>query len=284
MQDYPSAEEHFVDEEVMFNSNAHAAIVIHKTGGDATPAAVYNTFKQSALLPHSDPRWGRSAHYAVGQDGSIWQFVPEAKGASANGVTDATTEPFWNPYRHIYGNLNLCTLSIEHCDPSGDNSTPLTSPQKEASFQLVAHLARKYNIPTSHIKPHKSICATTCPGNYPLDELIQFVQTGGNEDDMLQITDPIAASHFTQLAEDRWHCITTNIDIAYGILGFYRRSNGAPRLPLSGEKYDIPEVVYQVFEAGVIVYDPQHKLDHPTGFDTAYLLKLDSELAKKLLQ
>lgn len=103
------------------------------------------------------------------------------------------------------------------------------------------------------------------------------------EDDMLQITNPFAAEYFTQVAEDRWHCVKTNKDVAFGILSFYRRIGGAPRLPLTGEQYDIPDVVYQMFEAGVIVYDPNHKLDHPTGFEPSYLLKLDSELAKKIL-
>jgi hypothetical protein len=284
MGDYPGAEEHFVPPDFMFNSNAHCAIVIHKTGGDATPAAVYSTFLASGRLPDTDPRHKRSSHYAVGQDGTIWQFVPEAKGAGANGIPDSSAEPFWDPYRHDYGNLNLCTLSVEHCDPMGDNSTPLTPEQKKASFQLVAHLASKYSIPYTHIKPHKSICATACPGNYPMEELQQFIQTGGKEDDMLQITDPFAKAYFTQVAGDRWHCVKTNRDVAYSILDFYRSIGGAPRLPLTGEQYDIPEVVYQVFEAGVIVYDPHHKLDHPTGFERSYLLRLDSELAKRILQ
>jgi len=103
------------------------------------------------------------------------------------------------------------------------------------------------------------------------------------EDDMLQISDPFVAAHFTQIAPNRWRCSTTNQDVFGGILDFYRRIAGAPRLPLTGEQHDIPDVTYQVFEAGVIVFDPHRKLDHPTGFEPSYLLKLDSELAKKLL-
>jgi len=103
-------------------------------------------------------------------------------------------------------------------------------------------------------------------------------------EDMLQITDPFAAAFFTQIAEDRWRCVKTNKDVFGGILIFYRRIGGAPRLPLTGEQNDIPEVTYQVFEAGVIVFDPHHKLlDHPPGFEPSYLLRLDSDLAKRLL-
>lgn len=171
--DYPMAQEHFVPRNFMFNTNGHIAIVIHKTGGDATPQAVYNTFINSG-----NP--GKSSHYAIGQDGTIWQFVPEVLGAGANGIPDGTMEAFWQPYVQQYGNLNECTLSIEHCDPSPRNDTPLTSAQKQASFALVAYLCKKYNIPASHIKPHNSICTTDCPGTYPMAELIAYIRQGGN--------------------------------------------------------------------------------------------------------
>lgn len=171
--DYPAAQEHFVPRSFMFNSNAQKVVVIHKTGGDATPQAVYNTFINSG-----NP--GKSVHYAIGQDGSIWQFVPESLGAGGNGVTDGTMQPFWEPYVRQYGNLNTCTFSIEHCDPSPRNDTPLTAAQKAASFALVAHLCQKYGIAADHIKPHNSICATACPGTYPMAELQSFIQQGGS--------------------------------------------------------------------------------------------------------
>lgn len=173
--DYPLAEEHFVPRSFMFNSNACKAIVIHKTAGDATPQAIYNTF-----LASGNP--GRSVHYGVGRDGTIWQYVPEALGAGGNCCTEAGYDPFWTQYVNAYGNLNLCTLSIEHCDPSSDNSTPLTPAQQNASFKLVASLAKKYGIPASHIKTHASIdpqSRARCPGNYPMAELLAYVQQGG---------------------------------------------------------------------------------------------------------
>lgn len=171
--DYPGAEEHFVPRSFMFNSNAHVACVIHKTGGDATPQHVYNTFMAS----------GKSVHYAVGTDGTIWQFVPEDLGAGGNCCTEAGYDPFWAQYVNAYGNLNLCTISIEHCDAALDNSTPVPPAQKEASFKLVAYLAKKYSIPVSHIKTHASIdpqSRARCPGNYPMSELLTYVQQGGS--------------------------------------------------------------------------------------------------------
>jgi len=174
--DYPEAEAHFVPRSFMFDSNACKAIVIHKTAGDATPQAVYNTF-----LASGNP--GKSVHYAVGTDGTIWQFVPESLGAGGNCCVEAGYDPFWEPYMSQYGNLNLCTISVEHCDPATDNSTPLTPAQKAASFALVAYLAKKYNIPASHIKTHASIdpqSRARCPGNYPFSELVAHVQNGGS--------------------------------------------------------------------------------------------------------
>ena len=172
MVDYPDAEEHFVPRDFMFNSNAHSAVVIHKTGGDGTPAAVLRTFLQK----------GSSVHYAIGQDGTIWQFVPEALGAGGNCCVEPGFDRFWDPFLHTFGNLNLCTLSVEHCDPREDNGSDLTPEQKAASFKLIAHLAQKFSIPVTHIKTHASIDPINrarCPGNYPMDELLQFLQAGG---------------------------------------------------------------------------------------------------------
>jgi len=56
MADYPGATDHNVPPSFMFDSNTHAAIVLHKTGGDATPEAIYRTFLAS----------GKSVHYGVG--------------------------------------------------------------------------------------------------------------------------------------------------------------------------------------------------------------------------
>lgn len=181
MVDFPDAEEHFVPRDFMFNSNAHSAIVIHKTGGDPTPESVLQTFLASAHDPNPENR-NRSAHYAVGQDGTIFQFVPEELGAGANCCVDPGFDQFWEPFLHTFGNLNLCTLSVEHCDPRGDNGSDITPEQKAASFKLIAHLAQKFSVPVTHIKTHASINPINrarCPGNYPMDELLQFLQAGG---------------------------------------------------------------------------------------------------------
>ncbi len=160
--DFPDALDHFLPESYSFTTNAAAAIVIHKTGGDGTLDAVYNTFFQSQ----------RSTHYAIGLDGTIWQFVPEARGAGGNCCVQAGYDTFWDPYLSQYQNLNLCTLSVEHCDPTSDNS------------KLVQYWCQKYHIALDHIKSHASIDPidrARCPGStYDFQALFSFLQSGNN--------------------------------------------------------------------------------------------------------
>lgn len=286
--DYSSAQEHLVPRSFMFNSNDPVAVVIHKTGGDRTPQDVYNTFINSG-----NP--GKSSHYAIGLDGAIWQFVPESLGAGANGAPGPNIEAFWRPYQAKYGNLNTCTISIEHCDPSINNDTPLTPAQKQASFNLVAHICKKHNIPPDHIKPHHSIAATTCPGTYPMQELIDFVKSGGQTTDMQTYSpdSPSFASWFSANKKgDVWTCKSNKKTVAFGILGLYKqlsvdgKSLPLPGLPVTGE---MPltikgvKIVVQIFERMVLVYDPTHALDSQPGLEDAYIAHLDNPELLKLI-
>ncbi len=172
--DFPDALDHFLPESYSFTTNAAAAIVIHKTGGDGTLDAVYNTFFQSQ----------RSTHYAIGLDGTIWQFVPEARGAGGNCCVQAGYDTFWDPYLSQYQNLNLCTLSVEHCDPTSDNSNPMPQAQVDTSYKLVQYWCQKYHIALDHIKSHASIDPidrARCPGpTYDFQALFSFLQSGNN--------------------------------------------------------------------------------------------------------
>jgi len=161
-------------------------------------------------------------------------------------------------------------------NPTGINFTNPTSRSSQIQVGVALMRGKEYG--------HEGWTEYPDPASNPtqiiLDAQNDFLK---GEGDMLHITDPFAKAYFTQVAEDRWHCVKTNIDVAKDILSFYRRIGGAPRLPLTVEKSDIPGVVYQVFESAVIVYDKDHMYDRPAGFDPWYLLKLNSELAKKIL-
>lgn len=160
----------------VFSSNAHAAIVIHKTASPpwSTAQAVAQGFINEAVGP--------SVHYVVGRDGTVIQCVSELSGAGGNCCLEAGHDPFWDSLAAQYGNLNLCTLSIEHVDTDPENQTPCTQAQLNASFALVLYLSQKWGIPPSNIKPHSSldpISRANCPGNYPFQQLINFVTNGG---------------------------------------------------------------------------------------------------------
>lgn len=175
MADYPGASDHFLPTNYSFSSNAGLAIVIHKTasGGPGGLTSVFNTFMATM----------RSTHYGIDLDGSVWQFVPENRGAGGNCCTDPGYNSFWDNYLPTYPNLNLCTFSIEHVDPTTDNSNPMPQAQIDASHKLVAYLCNKYNIDTDHIHSHASIepiNKSRCPGpTYDFQALFDYINHGG---------------------------------------------------------------------------------------------------------
>src|SRR5260221_268958 len=170
--DYPGAIPMWVPENDLFTTNTHQAIVIHKTANGTTSQEIAQYFINVSPGP--------SVHYIVGLDGTIVQCAPESMGAGGNCCLEQGHDPFWDQFGTI--NLNTVTLSIEHVDPSPTNSTPCPQAQIDASFKLVLYLAQKYHIAPDHIKPHSSldpISRAHCPGNYPFDLLINYVQNGG---------------------------------------------------------------------------------------------------------
>lgn len=168
---YPDAVDMLLPTYYSFSSNAHKAIVQHSTGGDMTVQAVYNTFKASM----------RSTHFAIGLDGTVAQFVPLERGAGGNCCPDGTHNAWWNSLIVQYPNLNLCTISIEHCNNSSQ-SLEMTQAQKDASNKLTLWLCEKYNLTTDAIHGHDSINTTNCPGsvfyNTYWQEMLNFVKQG----------------------------------------------------------------------------------------------------------
>lgn len=146
------------------------SIVIHKTAG-------FSTIEQLGSFFGSLTETDASTHYGVGLDGRVAQFVHESDGAGGNCCLEAGHDLYWDSYGQI--NLNRVTFSIEHIDPTTNNSTTPTQAQLDASFALVLYLCKKYNIPGTRIKPHSSldpISRARCPGNYPMDRLVAYIQ------------------------------------------------------------------------------------------------------------
>ncbi len=164
------------------------ALVIHKTASGTSAEAVANFFI-------NDPN-GASSHFVIGQDGEIVQCVHLVNGAGANCCVENGFDPYWQQFNPMHvgsstgTNLNTITISIEHCDPASDNSTPLTSAQKASSFKLIKWLVDQYGFditPDGHgqmvdVKGHNTIDPINrarCPGNYPWSELQTYLQGGG---------------------------------------------------------------------------------------------------------
>ena len=176
MVDYALAQALFVDEQRTFIdalaglSGDQLSIVIHKTGGTPSLSSLASFFQTDTN--------GANTHFGIDLDGSVGQFVLLKDGAAGNCCLEAGHDAYWDSFQAKYGNLNLCTISIEHIDPTLGNSTTPPQAQINASFALVKWLVERFGIPQGHIKTHASLDPkdrANCPGNYPMDKLLAFL-------------------------------------------------------------------------------------------------------------
>jgi hypothetical protein len=178
---YPSAKRLLlVDESRVFPNalvsvpSSDLSIVIHKTACNApcTADSVANFFATGSAEA--------STHFIIDVDGTVVQCVSLADGAGGNCCLESGHDVYWDRLKATYGNLNLCTFSIEHVDVTDDNSTIPTTAQLSSSFALVLWLCQQFSIPSSQIKTHASLDPLTrarCPGNYPMNSLIAFIRS-----------------------------------------------------------------------------------------------------------
>jgi N-acetylmuramoyl-L-alanine amidase len=85
-----------------------------------------------------------SAHYAVGQDGSLVQFVPDHLAAWHAGTKD----------------MNQRSIGIDHLALPGDK---ITKAQENTSIRLIKYLVEVHNIKPVNIIPHAEVVSTDCP-------------------------------------------------------------------------------------------------------------------------
>ena len=130
-------------------------IVLHTMVG--TVAGANARFQQSSEQA--------SAHYGVGLDGHLVQWVDEKDGAWANGATGQ-------------GGIgdNLDSVSIEHED-GGDFDGPRTPQLYAASAVLVAELCQRYGIPPDreHVIGHREcdFANTRCPDALDVERIVR---------------------------------------------------------------------------------------------------------------
>lgn len=147
-------------------------IVLHSTAGGSSAQGIANYFATSPVQA--------SAHFIIGQDGTIVQGVSCDVASWGNGILDHPRMPFPPTI-----NANLYTISVEHVKAATDNSNPLTDAQKTASFKLIQALCQHYDIPArpgdvaGGIIAHAdldSVSRARCPGPYPWTDLWLFLK------------------------------------------------------------------------------------------------------------
>lgn len=139
------------------------AIVIHIMEG--TLAGTDSWFKSTKSKV--------SAHYGIGRNGEVHQYVAEGDTAQHAGRTFNCT---WKGKRRDV-NPNLNTIGIEH---EGHANTDWSAKMYAASAELIADIANRWSIPMDrdHIVGHREIYGKkTCPGaRVDLDHLIDLAQ------------------------------------------------------------------------------------------------------------
>ena len=131
------------------------AVVIHIMDGTLTGTDSW--FK--------NPQSNVSAHYGIGKNGEVHQYVQEVDTAWHAGRVNAPTWSLIKPTGSgTYINPNLYTIGIEH---EGDDQSDWTDEMYNTSRDLLADICKRWNIPLdrSHIIGHREIYSLkTCPG------------------------------------------------------------------------------------------------------------------------
>lgn len=114
-------------------------IVLHYTG---TPTG------EEALQAFCDPAVELSAHYLVGEDGTIYQLVPESRRAWHAG------RGYWAGERDI----NSVSIGIEIANPGHDGGCPPYPPaQIETLIALCRDICARWKITPSHVLGHSDL-------------------------------------------------------------------------------------------------------------------------------
>jgi N-acetylmuramoyl-L-alanine amidase len=98
-----------------------------------------------------DPAAKVSAHYAIGEDGTVWRLVPEALRAWHAGVS------FWRGE----SNLNDRSIGIELVNPGHEfGYRPFPEPQMAALIALCRGILARHPIPPGRVVGHSDIAPT----------------------------------------------------------------------------------------------------------------------------
>jgi glycosyltransferase involved in cell wall biosynthesis len=128
-------------------------VVLHTTDGSFDGTVAW----------FADPASRVSAHYLVGLDGRVAQFVGDEDVAF-----------------HAGEDANEWTIGIEFEDGGDPGGVVRTPAQLRAGADLLRELARRWGFPLdrAHVLAHREIRPDkTCPGNLPVDELLAMASS-----------------------------------------------------------------------------------------------------------
>lgn len=121
------------------------AIVIHHTGTLSDQSTIGWFTKSTQDRSNKDA----SAHFLIGRNGDIWQFVDEGERAWHAGVSSLTVNGT------NYTNWNMFSLGIEL---TGDgNSKPYTRQQYDSLINLLSMEVHRFNVKREFIVGHEQI-------------------------------------------------------------------------------------------------------------------------------
>jgi len=269
-------------------------IVLHGTASpNASAVNIGNDFRNSSRQA--------GTHFIIDKDGSLVQCAPLLMPGYAMWSAGATTTH--KPYIPVR-NHNYDIISIEHCKYDAvRNSDVLTAPQQETSFALVDLLTRHFNLVRKYgddggsIVFHSDIDGVNrsfCPGPYPIKELVAFLANQPMEVEMIiDLNNKEVQNYFSAALGGVWVCKQTLKQLKGGILAKYVAYGNSDLcgltflgLPKTNEvPLDTAGNVFQVFERGILVYDPLSKYDSPAGHTgSVYAAHVDTNMNLAILE
>ncbi len=224
-------------------SNSDLTIINHKTasGRQTTALAIARYLHNNTAKV--------SAHFVIGKDGSIFQVVRLKDGAGANCCTSiGYNAGYWDRLIATYGNLNRCTISIEHEDWTDDNSDPMPQAQIDASNKLNLWLVQRYSLTRDQIHSHASIDPVNrarCPGlTFSFSQLFLYISRN-------------SVNYRMRAADDTWNSILFNgvrvpkdTGIAQAWYAKYQNEGPLPppsTLEFESHDWDGNKIVVQIF-------------------------------------
>jgi N-acetyl-anhydromuramyl-L-alanine amidase AmpD len=149
--------------------------------GNRPQAVVIHTSRESLAgidASFNETRSKVSAHYGVGRDGRVHQYVREADQAWHAG---RTWMPSWLGYREGV-NPNRYTIGIEH---AADEAGTLPDVMYEASAALIEEICRRWAIPIDpeHVVGHRELFGRrACPeARFDLARLVRLAAGRADE-------------------------------------------------------------------------------------------------------